>query len=265
MILDKFSKLKALILDMDGVLWRDSEPIGNLASIFQRINSLGLKFVLATNNATKNIDEYLEKLAGFGVYLDRNQVVSSSQATGAFLSRSFPHKGNIFVVGSSSLKYTLLEYGFNHVDNPMDHPVLAVVAGLDRELTYEKLAVATSLVRSGVPLIGTNPDITYPTPTGLIPGAGTIVRAIETASEKEATIIGKPRPELFLMAMETMKVSPEETMAVGDRLETDIAGAQALGCLSALVLSGTSTLEQVRQWHPQPDLIVADLETLVST
>jgi len=261
MILEKFPNLKALILDMDGVLWQDTEAIGNLPAIFERIENLGLKVVLATNNATRNVDEYIQKLAGFGVSLGKEKIITSSQATGAYLADHFPQNSPIYVLGTDSLKATLAGYGFQHSD--ADTLPVAVVVGLDRHITYAKLVKANAFVRQGALLIGTNPDVTYPTPSGLQPGAGTIVKAVETASETEALIIGKPKPELFNIAMHRMQVQPHETLAVGDRLETDIAAAQSVGCRSALVLSGSSTLEQARRWSPQPDLIANDLEALL--
>lgn len=263
MIMAKYPELKALILDMDGVLWRDTEPIGNLPSIFKRIDDLGLKFVLATNNGSKTITEFLDKLTGFGLILAPQQIVTSAMATGSYLTRRFPQKGQVYVVGSTGLKSTLAGYGFIHDELITAQSGLAVVIGLDLEVNYEKLAKASSLVRAGLALIGTNPDITYPTPQGLLPGAGTIIRAVETASEVDAIIIGKPKPELFIKALEVLGTLPHETLVVGDRLETDIAAAQATGCLSALVLSGASTLEQAQNWYPQPDIIVKDLAELI--
>lgn len=264
MLLEKFPHLKALILDMDGVLWQDTQAIGNLLVIFERIESLGLQVVLATNNATRNVDEYIHKLASFAVSLEKEKIITSSQATGAYLAEHFPPNSPIYVLGTDSLKTTLAGYGFQHTDADAGMPPVAVVVGLDRHITYAKLVKANALVRQGALLIGTNPDVTYPTPTGLQPGAGTIVKAVETASETEALIIGKPKPELFNIAMHRMQVQPHETLAVGDRLETDIAAAQAVGCYSALVLSGSSTIEQAQRWSPQPDLITDDLEALLN-
>ncbi len=263
MLIDYFPNIKAIILDMDGVLWRDKEPIGNLPLIFQTISKQGLKCILATNNATKTISEYIEKLKGFDVTITQDQIVTSAMATGNYLKQKFSQQGNVFILGSSSLKETLEEYGFFSVEDPNQDNILAVVAGLDRDLTYEKLAKATSLVRKGIPLIGTNPDITYPTPNGLLPGAGTIIKAVEIASESEAIIIGKPKPELYLMALRQLEITPQDTLVVGDRLDTDILGAQEIGCLSALVLSGATSYEQAQLWYPKPEFIVKDLESLL--
>jgi len=115
-----------------------------------------------------------------------------------------------------------------------------------------------------VVFIATNTDRTYPTPAGLAPGAGSIVTALEVATDQRPTVIGKPSPEMYLLAMERMNTIPSNTLVVGDRLETDIEGAQAIGCLSALVLSGVTLPEQAYAWRPQPDCITADLTSLIN-
>lgn len=261
-ILRTYPDLKGLILDMDGVLWRDTESIGDLPTLFRRISELHLKVVLATNNATKSVDEYLDKLAGFGVQLSPEQIVNSPQAVLFHLKKSHPDGGVIYVVGQPSLSRMMVENGFRVVDSP-EPEVIAVVAGMDYGFNYHKLKNATILIRRGVPFIGTNPDKTFPTPEGLMPGAGSILAAIETASGQAPLIVGKPQPLLFNLAMARMGVQPYETLAIGDRLETDIAGGQAVGCLTAAVLSGVTTLSQAQAWRPIPDIIAADLATLV--
>jgi len=263
MIFDHFPNIKGLIIDMDGVLWHDTEPIGDLAGIFEQIRNLDLRFILATNNATRNVEEYLDKLANFGVHLDPEQVINTSQATGIFLQEKFPSGTTIYVVGTPSLKKILQSFGFTIAERNSPE-VEVVVASLDFSLTYEKLSDASLLIQSGCEFIGTNPDMTLPTPQGFIPGAGTVVRALEVASGRKATIIGKPEPLLYEIALRRLGTQPEETLAIGDRLETDIAGAQAAGIHTALVLSGASTMEQARQFPQPPDVIANNLLELVT-
>jgi 4-nitrophenyl phosphatase len=253
------SDIRALILDMDGVLWRDMQPVGDLPVIFKEIRNLGLRVILATNNATKSPKQFLEKLAGFGVTLEAWQIINSAIATAAYLKKMFPQGGHVFVVGNDGLILALQEQGFQL--NEKD--AIAVIAALDRELTYEKLKIATLLIRSGVPFIGTNPDRSFPIPGGEAPGAGAILAAIEAATDVKPTIIGKPRPDMYQAAIERLGTSAEETLVVGDRLETDIAGAQNGGFPNALVLSGVTTLDQAKAWRPAPDLITDDLESLL--
>ncbi len=253
-------KVEALILDMDGVLWRDNQPIGDLPAIFSIIKRRGWKVTLATNNATLSVEQYLEKLGRFGVILAPEQIVNSTMAAVHYLSQRYPMGGSVFVVGESSLIRTLAESNFVH----SEQATLAVVAGMDRQVTYEKLRRATLLIRSGVPFIGTNPDKTFPTPEGLVPGAGAILAAIEAATSTQPIIVGKPSPEMYQVALERMGVSPASTLVVGDRLETDVAGGQQLGCKTGLVLSGVTGFQAARAWIPAPDWIEPDLTTLIN-
>jgi 4-nitrophenyl phosphatase len=258
-------QIHGLILDMDGVLWKDSSPIGDLHQIFDRIRERDLQVVLATNNATRTIDEYLNKLNGFGVSLEPWQIVTSAEVVVKVLADAFPQKGSVFVVGENGMISALCEKGFNPITDPDDEtPVVAVVGGFDRSLTYQKLNRASSLIRSGAAFYGTNPDATFPTPKGLIPGAGSIIAAIETAAGVKPIVIGKPASFMFELPAVRMRLSKEEILVVGDRLETDIAGGQGAGNRTALVLSGVSTHQQAMQWTPPPDLIARDLTELIS-
>jgi len=262
LISDHLPNVRGLILDMDGVLWRDSEPIGNLPAIFNQIHDCGLRFILATNNSTKSLAQYQEKLQRFGVKVDSQQIINSAQAVGIFLQENFPDGASVYVLGQPSLKASLESYGM-HIVSKAEKKVDIVVASLDFNLTYEKLSHASLLVQSGSFFIGTNPDVTLPTPEGFIPGSGTVIGALEIASGKKAKILGKPESGLYEIALRRLQLSPGETLAIGDRLETDIAGAQKAGIHSALVLSGASTLEQAQEFHPQPDIITQDLTELV--
>jgi len=252
-------KIRALILDMDGVLWRDNQPIGDLPTIFAEINQLGWQVVLATNNATKSAQQFVEKLATFSVEIEPWQVINSAEATAHYLSQQHPQGGPVFVVGEEGLISTLAEKGFYVSD---ERP-LAVIAALDHGLNYEKLRKATLFIRAGVPFIGTNPDRTFPTPEGQVPGAGSIIATLETASDVTALVIGKPNPAMYEFALERMGTTTEETLIVGDRLETDIAGAQRLGSPCALVLSGVTNEAQAWQWEPSPDMIVDNLTSVI--
>jgi 4-nitrophenyl phosphatase len=253
------STIRAVILDMDGVLWRNDEPIVNLAEVFSRFSRLGILVALATNNATRNAGMYVTKLADFGVRVEPWQVVNSAEATAAYLAGRFPDGGPVYVVGEQGLLEALAEKGFQ----PAEQNVLAVIAGMDRGLTYDRLAKAALLIRSGVPFIGTNPDRTYPTPQGQAPGAGSILALLQAASDVEPLIIGKPAPAMYQLALSRLGTKTTETLVVGDRLETDIVGAQHIGCPACLVLSGVSSMEQAHAWRPAPEIIAADLADLV--
>ena len=258
---EKLKQVKALILDMDGVLWRESTPIGNLPRIFNKITALGLDYMLATNNATLKPQQYVAKLARFGAEIPEEKIINSSMAVAHLLSKKHPNGGAVYVIGENGLIEALTDAGFY----PSESNCLAVIASMDRCISYEKLKRATLLVRSGVPFYATNPDRTYPTPAGLIPGAGALVGALEIATDVHPIIAGKPNPTLYEFALERLGVLPGVTLAVGDRLETDILGGQRLGCLTALVLSGIATREEAEKYTPPVDFISSDLESLVDS
>jgi 4-nitrophenyl phosphatase len=250
---------QALILDMDGVLWKSDDPIGNLPEIFHRIEQCGLQVTLATNNATLTVDQYIQKLRRYGVDLQPAQIVNSPQTVAYYLHHQYPDGGAVYLIGENGLVQTLKESGFHH----RQQDVLAVVVGMDRRVTYEKLARATLLIRSGAQFLGTNPDRTFPTPEGLVPGNGAILAAIEAATDIKPLVLGKPAPEMYRLAMQRMGTIPENTLVVGDRLETDIIGAQQLGCRTGLVLSGVTTFSEAQAWKPNPDWIAKDLAELL--
>jgi 4-nitrophenyl phosphatase len=244
--------VKAVILDMDGVLWRLTTPIIDIKQLFDHFAQNNLRVMLATNNGTATIDGYVKKLAGFGVTIEPSQVVTSAMALAYLLKKTYPAGGPLYILGEQALHETLGEYGFYH---SVDHP-LAVTAGLHREFNYEMVKNASLMIQKGLPFFFTNPDTTYPTPEGKIPGAGTLLAALEAASGVKAQLAGKPLPFLFEVCLERLGCSPEETLTVGDRLDTDILGGQSSGCKTALVLTGVSTREEALQWSPQPDLIL---------
>jgi 4-nitrophenyl phosphatase len=215
--------------------------------------------VLVTNNATRTPLQYVERLAGFGVSVEPWQVINSVDVVTSYMARQYPTGGTVYVIGEEGITKALAEKGFTIGEKN----VVAVVAGMDRQLSYEKLSRATLLIRSGVPFIGTNPDRTFPVPEGLVPGAGAILAALEAATSVKPLIMGKPSPAIYQLALERLEASAAETLVIGDRLETDIAGAQAIGCRTAVVLSGVATEAEALAWQPQPDIIAKDLTSLV--
>lgn len=252
--------IKALILDMDGVLWRGSQPIGDLPAVFTRIAERNLKVICATNNATSTPEQFAAKLAAMGVAFPSSQIVNSAMAAAWYLKKIHPNGGPVHLVGENGLHRAFETMGFW----PADRDVLAVIAGMDREFTYTKMSTASRLIRGGAPFYGTNPDLTFPTPDGLVPGAGAILAGIEAASGVKPIIIGKPSPTLYQVALERLGTTSQETLAVGDRLETDILGGQRAVMRTALVLSGVTTPEDLAAWPTPPDLVAADLMALVA-
>ena len=257
------SNIQSLIIDMDGVLWRDETPIGDLPDIFARIRERGLKFVFATNNGTKTPEQYIEKLAALGVTVEPWRVITSALGVARMVKGKIPSGASIFVIGGDGVKVALREQGFQIASVDQAENAQAVVMGIDREINFAKMREATLLVRRGIPFYATNPDKTFPTPRGEIPGAGAWISVIVTATGVEPVYAGKPFPFLMEMSLERLGTKKEQTLVVGDRLETDIAAGQAVGCPTALVLSGVSTRAQAEAWKPAPSFIIQDLEALV--
>lgn len=255
-------KIDALIIDMDGVVWKADDPIGDPAEIFRRIKQRGKKFVFATNNSTRTPQQYVERLKGFGVQVEPAQVITSSQGAAHALSKRFPPGSRIYMIGEDGVRLALEQKGFQVLSDADVNGAKAVVMGIDRQINFQKVSEATLLVRSGVPFYATNPDKTFPTPRGEIPGAGAWISVITTATNVTPLVAGKPFPFLMELALEILGTPRDRTLVVGDRLETDIAAAQAIGCPSALVLSGVSTRKQAESWNPPVDLILDDLSSL---
>lgn len=255
--------IKALIIDMDGVIWKSDAPIGDLAATFQRIRERGLKFVFATNNSTRTPEQYVARLKEFDIEVEPWQIVTSSQGAAHAVAQKFPRGTKVFMIGEDGIQLALEERGFEVVSVEDAPQAEVVVMGIDRGITFQKASEATLLVRRGIPFYATNPDKTFPTPRGEIPGAGAWISIITTATDVQPIMAGKPFPFLMDLSLEKLGTKKEETLVVGDRLETDIAAGQAVGCPTALVLSGVSTKEQAEIWKPKIDIIAEDLAMLI--
>ncbi len=254
---------QGLILDMDGVLWADSQALIDLPATFSRFKERNLAVTLATNNSTRTVEQYLEKLAGFGVIVEPWQVITSALAVAELLAGRFPAETPLFAIGGEGLMQALKAKGFEILPVEKAPEAEAVVFGIDRAINFEKMVEATLLVRAGKPFYATNADKTFPTPRGQIPGAGAWLSIITTASGIEPTIAGKPQTAMLQIALDRLGTPKETTYVIGDRLETDIAGGQALGCPTALVLTGIATREQGEAWRPKIDIIGESLWALV--
>ncbi len=259
--------IQALILDMDGVLWRGNQPLLDMPAFFSQVAALNIQVVFATNNGTRTIGMYLDRLAQLGVTVESWQVINSAIATAEYLAQRFPQGGAVYTVAERGVHEALTERGFtlldDHTPPERDAEAIAVVAGMDHALNYDKLARATLLIRTGIPFIGTNPDRTFPLPHGLVPGAGAVLALLQAASGVDPTMIGKPEAYLYAFAMQRLNTPPARTLAVGDRLDTDILGGQRLGCQTCLVLSGVTPLADAALWQPSPDLILPSLADLL--
>ena len=256
--MESIHDLRAFIVDMDGVLWEGDRPMPGLADFFQTLRERRIKFVLATNNATKTPEQYVSKLAGMGVTVAREEILTSAQAAALYLRQQSANGTKVFAIGEDGVRQALAETGFT-LTGLYEVDAQFVVCGMDRGLSWDKLATATLNVRAGARFIGTNPDVTFPTERGITHGNGAVLAAIQAATGVAPIIIGKPEPIMYQLAMTRLGVAPAETAAIGDRLETDILGAVRARIRSVFVLSGVSSREQLAGLDYQPTWVMQDI------
>lgn len=248
--------LKTLLIDGDGVLWRGNEPLPDLRRFFDVLAARGIEWALLTNNAMRTLDDYLEKFARFGIPADPQRIFTSAIATAHYLRERFPAGAPLYVIGEAGLKQALAAEGFIVCDGEQPpERAAAVVAALDRQINFAKLTIATRLIRSGVPFIVPNRDGSFPAADGLTPGSGAIVAALVAATDVEPLVIGKPEAGIFHAAMRHLNADPATTAMLGDRLETDILGAQRVGIGSILVLSGVTDRAMLEASPIKPDWV----------
>ena len=257
---------RALVIDMDGVLWRGQTALPGLSTFFEVLNHKDIPFVLATNNAMNTAADYVQKLAGFGVRVDAEQILTSAEATASYLRRSYPDVSEVYAVGEAGLHRALNAQGFAVV-SPEDvrrgsRPPLVVTALARESLSYELLAMATLAVNGGAQIVATNADPSYPTELGMAPGAGALLSVITSATGKTAEVVGKPEPLMFQEALRRLGVPASDSAMVGDRLSTDIQGAAGVGMQTILVLSGVSSRADADKSEVKPDYVLEDIREL---
>jgi 4-nitrophenyl phosphatase len=257
--MERLKPIRNLIVDMDGVLYLGDKPMPGLSEFFAFLRQQGVCFQLVTNNSSLTPGLYVEKMARMSVVIEEGDVLTSSIATAEYLAVRYPRGSHIYAIGEEGLFYALQSAGFIL---SRQQPV-SVVVGMDRDVTYAKLREAALLIRSGVPFIATNPDVTLPVPEGQIPGTGALVAALAAATDYRPLYIGKPEPMLMERAMARMGATPETTAAVGDRPETDILSAQRAGILNILTLSGATDQARLATFDVEPDIVLEDIQALV--
>lgn len=251
--------VRHLVVDMDGVLWRGIEPVPGMQEFFTFIRERNIGFVLATNNASQAPETYARRLRRMGVEVPAEAVLTSAQAAAAYLATVAPAGTRVHALGMEGLHTALVERGFVLADDD----VRFVVVGFAMDLTWQKLAMATLLIRQGAQFIGTNPDVTFPSEAGLVPGNGSTLAALQASTGVSPLVLGKPHPWLFQEAMRRMGAEPTSTAVIGDRLDTDIAGGINAGTRTILVLSGISTRSDLDRTSMRPDLVCAGVGELV--
>jgi 4-nitrophenyl phosphatase len=261
-----FSDIRALIIDMDGVLWHGDQAQAGLVEFFQVLRERNLPFVLATNNAGMTAEQYVNKLVNMGVSVALKEILTSGMATALYLSRRYnPQSTRIFVIGSVGARQPLLDMGFTLTglyETEADNRADLVVSGLDKALTWDKLATAALNIRAGAEFYATNGDVTLPTERGVVPGNGATLAALQAATGVAPTIIGKPEPIIYQQALALLGVEPQYTIAIGDRLGTDILGAIYTGIRSVLVLTGISKESDIEFVDYGPTWIMKDIQAI---
>jgi 4-nitrophenyl phosphatase len=251
--------VRGLVLDLDGVLHVGPEPVDRLPEFMDFIQRRAIQITYVTNNSTLSSEELSERLSVFGIKVDPDQILNSAIATAKYLAQALPAGGQVLVVGEKGLVQAVEEAGFEVGD---DHPQ-AVAVGLDRQITYEKIAKAASAVSAGARFVACNVDSGAPKPDGIAPGAGAMVAAIQAVTNETPLIIGKPEPTMFLEAAAQMGLEPQECAAVGDRLDVDIVCAKRAGMIGVLVLSGMTTFDLLQDSTISPDLVFNDIVDMV--
>ncbi len=254
----RLGEIHSLIIDVDGVLWRGSHPLPGVPRFLDFLSRRNVNYTIATNNSARPTLDIIERLERMGAKVDAARILTSAEATAMYLPRLAPVGSRVFLVGGKGIAEALVRAGYLLVDRDAD----VVVAGVDFDLTYERLKRATLEIRRGALFVGTNSDRTFPTDEGLIPGAGAILAAIAAATDVKPIVVGKPEQPMFDMALEKMGACRESTAMLGDRLDTDIEGATRAGLGSILVLTGVTMRDQLAASPIRPDFVFKDLDAL---
>jgi glycerol-1-phosphatase len=257
MLADRYD---CLLLDLDGVLFRGDEVLPGARETLEALRERGTTLVFLTNNSSRTPDQVAGKLDGLGIHADPDEVVTSAQATAELLAAR--GGGSVFAIGGDGVHEALTLEGLRVADG--DGPQAdVVVVGIDEGFTYAKLRTACILIRAGAGFVATNADVTYPAPGGVVwPGAGSLVAAVVAATGREPEVVGKPFAPLFEAALR--RAGGQRPLVVGDRLDTDIEGANRLGWDSLLVLSGVTTVEELDASEVRPTHVGSDVSALLA-
>jgi 4-nitrophenyl phosphatase len=258
--------VRAVLFDMDGVIYVGKQPLPGVCELLAHLEATGRQWMFVTNNAGMTSAQFTAKLVAMGFDVPPERILGSSEATAQWLRTQIVHHGwpdgRVIVLGMEGLRAALRGQGFELTTDPA--AAAYAVAGIHTELTYRELSDVTLAIRAGARFIGTNGDRTLPSERGQVPGAGSILALLETATDVKPIVIGKPNAPMFEIALERLGVTPSQTLMVGDRYETDIAGAQTLGMTTAAVLTGVHARDLFERQAWPPDFILAGLPELLA-
>ncbi len=270
-----------LLVDLDGVVYRGTEPVPGVAAVLTDRAARGDDVVYVTNNSMHYRADYVTRLSAMGAPITPETVVSSARATALHIAHHEPGIRRVLVLGASGLERELRDVGLDivtagHAATRMHQEGIdgwaaagapdAVVTGLDPNLTYLRLTAAADCIRAGARFIATNLDPIYPTERGLLPGAGTVAAAVQYTTGVTPLSIGKPAPHLLELAAEAVGRSAGEAVMIGDGIGTDLAAARAVGARCIFMLTGVTTRDQVEALPPdeRPTAIAVDASELAA-
>ena len=260
-ICNVIGSLKLYLFDMDGTLYLGDRLFDFTKELLHKIRENGARYMFMTNNSSKSVSAYIDKLHKLGIASTYEDFITSSQATAYYLKKYHPND-ILYVCGTQSLKDELIGHGFQITEN-LDE-VTCIVMGFDTELTFKKLHdISYLLCTKELMYIATNPDYVCPTEFGSVPDCGSVCDMIFNATGKRPKVIGKPEALMPLLAMEQCNCRPDETAVIGDRIYTDIKSGIKAGTVTMLVMSGETTAEILEQSMDKPDFVFEDASEIL--
>ncbi len=254
---------KFFLLDMDGTIYLDDDLFEGTLEFLQYVKEIGGKYLFVTNNSSKGTDAYVAKLAKIGIESDQDDFLTSTDATCLYLNNNYSGK-KFYVCGTASFEKQLGGSGII-TTTEMDDDIFGIVMGNDTELTFKKLDdICRLLTLRDVVYIATNPDWVCPTAYGYVPDCGSFAEMIKRATGKMPHFIGKPRPEMLLLAMEKHGYSREDSVMIGDRVYTDIASGYNADIDTILVLSGEGTRKDAEETDTPPTYIMENIREVLN-
>jgi HAD superfamily hydrolase (TIGR01450 family) len=255
-------RYRSIAFDLDGTVYLEDQVVPAAPGAIRGVRELGVRVAFVTNNAMRPPAVVVEKLSRLGVKATVDEVVTSSQAVVRLLGGEAGLRGKgVLLVGGAGLREALSEAGAKLLAPDAWRAAEFVVAGLDPDLSYERVRAATLAIAAGARFVGSNADPSLPTPEGPWPGAGAVLALLATATGARPEIAGKPQPALFETVASALGPGPR--LMVGDRVDTDLAGAKPLGWATALVLTGVTRPRDLLDVEVVPDHLLADVGGLL--
>ena len=257
-MLSEIRNKRLFLLDLDGTLYLDETLFEGTLPFLSRVSEIGGRALFLTNNSSRGVDAYLEKMARLGIEATADDFLTSTDATVCYIKRN--HSGTLFYVAGTASFRAQLESAGILVTTDRNHPAIGgVLLGFDTELTFQKLEDVCVLLRRDLPYLATNPDLVCPTWYGFVPDCGSVSKMIANATGKTPRFIGKPEPDMILLALEKTGYAKSDALIVGDRVYTDIAAGVRAGIDSVLVLSGEGTVSDAENSPEKPTWILPDI------